>query len=53
MLVVATMDVQQLPPVEGHPCMISSVILTSFTLLTLNEYVRSRTSLVLFERYDH
>jgi len=47
MLVVATMDVQQLPPVEGHPCMISSVILTSFTLLTLNEYVRSRTDIHL------
>jgi hypothetical protein len=43
MLVVATMDPQQLPPVEGHPCLTSSIILTSFRLLVLNEYVRSRT----------
>jgi hypothetical protein len=46
-LVNATMDVQQLPLVEGHPCMISSVIFTSFTVLTLNEYVQYRTDIHL------
>jgi len=47
MVVFATMDVQQLPPIEGHPCLTSSLILTSFHLATLTEYVRSRTDAIL------
>jgi len=47
MMVFATMDVQQLPPIQGHPCLVSSLILTSFRLVMLNEYVRSRTDEIL------
>lgn len=43
MLVVATMDIQQLPPITGHPCLTSSFILTCFHLTALHEYVSART----------
>jgi predicted GIY-YIG superfamily endonuclease len=43
MMVFTTMDIQQLPPIHGHPCLMSSLVLTSFHLVTLQEYVRSRT----------
>lgn len=43
MMVFKTMDVQQLPPIRGHPSLISSLVLTTFHLTLLKEYVRSRT----------
>jgi len=39
----ATMDILQLPPITGRPCLTSSLIITSVQLLELQHYVRSRT----------
>lgn len=42
-VVLATMDPFQLPPVEGRPLLVSPLFLTMFRMVKLSSYVRSAT----------
>lgn len=46
-LVLVSMDHQQLPPIQGIPFLMSSLIVTSFNLYELQHSVRARTDLNL------
>jgi len=46
-LVIATIDDQQLPPVKAKPFLISSLIPTSFEMVALEYSVRARTDILL------